>query len=147
MQHVVTYIFLSVTCRTYVCRRECFTMSRRAAAALVIGGIVVVLYVVTRLDLSRDTTSSVLVQSKAPAFSAYRHRVVYTFPGLELYLYRAYIDDRFNKNLIRIFGIEKKNNVSGTFRCSWSARRDGITVQAHAPARKYARNTHAARQH
>jgi len=73
--------------------------------------------------------------------------VVYTFPGLELYLYRAYIDDRFNKNLIRIFGIEKKNNVSGNFRCSWSALRDGITVQAHAPAHKYARNIHATRPH
>lgn len=114
-----------------------YSSPSRAATALIIGGIVVLLYIVSTLELSRDTTSSVSVQSTASAFSAYRHRVMYTFPGLELYVYRAYIDDRFNKTLIRIFGLEKKNTVSGHFRCSWTTLRDGVTVQAHAPARKY----------
>ena len=114
-------------------------LSSARAAITVIGCLVVgtVLYVVSTLDMSRVIrTSSTTLQSPSPGFSAYEHKVMYPFPGLDLYPYRAYIDDRFNETNLRIFALEKKNNVTGQFWCSWMARRDGVDIEARVQAHK-----------
>ena len=87
--------------------------------------------------MTRDIiTSSATLQSPSAGVSAYEHKVMYPFPGLDLYPYRAYIDDRFNDTNIRIFALEKKNNVTAQFWCSWTSRRDGVDVEARVEAHK-----------
>lgn len=51
-------------------------------------------------------------------------------PGIDLYVYSAFLDDRFSENVVRIFGLLKKNATLPEFRCRWKTIGEEIDVPA-----------------
>ncbi len=88
-------------------------------------------------------TSSQNISSK-PGHNFHKDQLLYTDgrkllyhkEGLELYLYAAYADSRFNTNVIRVFGVEEKGKVSKNFVCKWKSTEGSVDVLKQIKARK-----------
>ena len=73
--------------------------------------------------------------SRSRYINVTEQQTMFSEPDMELYIYRAYRDDRKQSStIIRIFGIEKKNCLKGKFTCRWISQ-DGAELEV--PAIKY----------
>ncbi len=62
------------------------------------------------------------------------HRTLYNMPGLELYIHTAFLDDRFHQAIVRVFALQKKDEIKQDYRCRWDTTVGGIPVKSEVKA-------------
>ena len=58
--------------------------------------------------------------------------------GLRLYVYSAFLDARFSRDIIRIYGLEHREGTGETFRCKWSFydKESDVWIVQEVPAKR-----------
>ncbi len=64
------------------------------------------------------------------------HRIIYKSPGIDLFMYEAYLDDRNNETYLRMLGLQKKDKVKGDFNCKWTTSEKGVEVTTEVKAKR-----------
>ena len=74
----------------------------------------------------------------ADATNILRFPVSQWVPGVKLYVHRAYLDLRFQKAVIRIFGLEHKSGTGLEFTCTWTSldEKTGKLIKHKVKARR-----------
>lgn len=111
-------------------KRVCTTRSLTLLVVLVTCALVVLK--VNQLSVPQgDSTNQQLAQSNPQPVQVNHHEffhgishypVMHSSPGLQLYIYTAFLDQRHGKTILRIFALEKKGGVSVKFRCRYNIR-------------------------
>ncbi len=60
--------------------------------------------------------------SQSPLADLYNHPVLIKQEGLDLFIHRAFLDDRFHEPIVRIFAMQKKTDVLDGWKCKATSR-------------------------
>ena len=75
------------------------------------------------------------IQPLVPLAPPTSEHIFYKNPDLELFLHKAYLDDRYQQTYIRIYGLQQKGHVTGAFLCRFPSIEEGGMFLRDVPAK------------